>query len=125
MLTLVITQSGFSELVGETGRVIAFEPVPVTFSLLSSNCQLFAYKNVSLINAAVSTNIDIVGMNMPNFPTGLANYSQANITPSQKGLFSVLTVSLDFLCENHPINLVKIDVEGHEKFVLAGMKKTY
>src|SRR6266581_7664130 len=36
-----------SELVGPTGRVIAFEPVPETFALLAGNLQVFQNTNRS------------------------------------------------------------------------------
>ena len=64
----------FSELVGPQGRIIAFEPVPTTFSILAANVELFACSNVSLINAAVSDHVDVVGMEIPTFSAGLANY---------------------------------------------------
>lgn len=113
----------FSELVGAHGRVIAFEPVPTTFSLLSANVPLFAHPNVSLINAAVSDKLDIVGMSMPKFSTGLTNYYEAHLSPAADSALSVLTISLDSLCINQRIALVKIDAEGHESFVLTGMQK--
>ncbi|MCK4306336.1 MAG: FkbM family methyltransferase [Candidatus Eisenbacteria sp.] len=113
----------FSELVGAHGRVIAFEPVTATFSLLAANVQLFAQRNVSLINAAVSDKLDVVGMSMPNFSTGLTNYYEAHISSAADSALSVLTISLDSLCINQHIALVKIDVEGHESFVLDGMQK--
>ena len=37
-----------SQLVGSSGRVIALEPVPDTFSLLAANVRLFECPNVSL-----------------------------------------------------------------------------
>lgn len=51
----------FSELVGKSGRVMAFEPVPVTFSLLAANTRIFQHSNVTLFNAAVSDKIDVMG----------------------------------------------------------------
>ena len=113
----------FSELVGLDGRVVAFEPVPTTFALLSANVQLFAHNNVSLINAAVSDKLDVVGMSMPKFSSGLTNYYEAHLSSSEDCWLSVLTLSLDSLCINKNIALVKIDAEGHEGFVLAGMRK--
>ena len=113
----------FSELVGAHGRVIAFEPVPTTFSLLSANVELFAHPNVSLINAAVSDKLDVVGMSMPKFSTGLSNFYQAHLSPAADTVLTVLTMSLDSICINQHIALVKIDTEGHEAFVLAGMRK--
>lgn len=113
-----------SELVGQQGRVIAFEPVPLTFSLLSANVELFANYNVTLINAAVSDHLDVVGMSMPKFSSGLMNYYEAHLlTDSDNSPFSVLTMPIDSFCINQRIALVKIDAEGHEAFVLGGMRK--
>ncbi len=113
----------FSELVGAQGRVIAFEPVPTTFSLLAANTQLFAHPNVTLINAAVSDKLDVVGMSLPKLPTGLTNYYEAHLSSAADSALSVITLSLDSLCINQRIALVKIDAEGHESFVLAGMRR--
>jgi len=113
----------FSELVGASGRVIAFEPVPTTFSFLSANMLLFAHPNVTLINAAASESLDIVGMSIPEFSTGLTNFYRAHLTEATENSLSVLTMSLDSLSIKKHISLVKIDAEGHEAFVLAGMKK--
>jgi FkbM family methyltransferase len=113
----------FSELVGPRGRVIAFEPVPATFSLLAANIQYFAHPNVTLINAAASDKSHIVGMSIPEFSTGLANYYQAHLSASGEMGQPVIALSLDSLCFDHRIALVKIDVEGHEALVLAGMQR--
>jgi|MTBAKSStandDraft_1061840.scaffolds.fasta_scaffold54084_1 FkbM family methyltransferase len=112
----------FSELVGAQGRVIAFEPVPTTFAILAANVQLFHNPNVTLINAAVSDKLDVLGMSIPKFSTGLNNYYQAHLSATSPCELSVLTVSLDFVCINHRIALIKIDAEGHESFVLSGMR---
>jgi FkbM family methyltransferase len=61
-------------------------------------------------------------MSIPQFSTGLANYYQAHLS-SAAGALSVLSLSLDSLCINQRIALVKIDAEGHESFVLAGMRR--
>lgn len=114
----------FSELVGPQGRVIAFEPVPTTFSILSANVQLFAYPNTTLLNAAVSNKLDVVGISMPKFSTGLTNYYQAHISNRADSALTVLTMSIDSLCIDQRIALVKIDTEGHEAFVLDGMRKS-
>lgn len=113
----------FSDLVGPQGRVIAFEPVPKTFSLLAANVELFEHSNVSLINAAVSDHLDVVGMEIPNFSTGLANYYRAHLTPGASNSLSVLTLSLNSLRIDQRLDLVKIDAEGHEAFVMAGIKE--
>ncbi len=109
-----------SDLVGNDGRVLAFEPVPATFDLLAANVQRFNYKNVSLMNAAASDKFETVGITMPSFSSGLANFYEAHI--SEGGDLSVLALPVDSLSINRPISLIKIDAEGHEEFVLKGMR---
>lgn len=112
----------FSELVGENGRVIAFEPVPTTFTLLAANVQSFAYANVTLINAAASNKTESVGISIPSFHTGLSNYYEAHITNDTSKLH-VLTLCLDSFDIAQKVTLIKIDAEGHEEYVLRGMQK--
>lgn len=109
-----------SELVGPQGRVFAFEPMSATFDLLSSNAARFKYGNVTLLNLAASDAPRVVSMEMPNFDTGAANYYQAHITEQGTGT-SVMAVQIDSLALPHPVRVVKIDAEGHEQPVLAGM----
>ncbi|PPI84716.1 hypothetical protein KEHDKFFH_08415 [Marinobacter maroccanus] len=113
----------FSELVGDSGRVIAIEPVPVTFSILAANTQKFKKLNVTLINAGISDTLSIAGISVPAFSTGLDNYYQAHISPSSDSELSVLTLPLDSLNLPSKVSLIKIDAEGHEEFVLKGMQE--
>jgi FkbM family methyltransferase len=117
----------FSELVGEGGRVIAFEPVPETFSILSANVKLLTFQNVTLINMAVSNKTDLATMTVPIFDYGLKNFYEARLqndanTEASDKLW-VMTICLDDLHLNHRVALVKIDVEDHEQFVLLGMRE--
>jgi FkbM family methyltransferase len=109
-----------SELVGKKGRVIALEPVPETFAVLASNAQHFQFTNVTLLNAAASDEIALVGMVTPTFKSGLKNFYQAHLVQDTAGL-EVITFRLDALTIPQRIALVKIDVEGHEAAVLRGM----
>lgn len=113
-----------SELVETNGRVFAFEPIPSTFNLLCANVQKFLFNNVTLINSAASNKTSIVEMVIPYLPTGLKNYYQSTISFSDKkgDSVSVLSLSLDSFAIEGDVTLVKIDVEGHEKYVLDGMK---
>ena len=113
----------FSELVGAEGRVVAFEPVPETMALLAANVRRFRFANVTLINAAVSDCVNTVGMTLPKFDTGLINYYEAHLTPSEESHFTVLAFPGDALFSAQPIKLIKIDAEGHEAHVLAGMQQ--
>jgi len=110
-----------AELVGAAGRIVAFEPVPDTFALLTANLRLLTMANVSLVNAAASDRTAIVGVDIPKFSEGLTNYYQAHLTtgPAQ---FAVLTLPVDSLALPNTVKVVKIDVEGHELPVLRGMR---
>ena len=44
----------FAELVGEKGKVYAFEPDPTNFDLLRKNVEINGYRNITLIQKAVS-----------------------------------------------------------------------
>lgn len=113
----------FSDLVGPGGRVLAFEPVPATFALLAGNAQVFANPNVTLINAALSDRLDLSGIVIPQFKSGLTNYYEARISSAANSSLSVLTIPMDLFNLNHSVALVKIDVEDHEFFVLSGMQQ--
>ena len=112
----------FSDIVGPSGRVFAFEPVPETFELLVANSAQFEHRNVSLLNFAASDRTAYLGLNMPKFDTGLENYYRAELAETTADLNTV-TVAIDQLDLPNTIRLAKIDVEGHEIFVLNGMKK--
>jgi FkbM family methyltransferase len=110
----------FSDLVGAEGRVIAFEPVPATFELLTSNVARFEHANVTLLNLAASDGCRPVSMNVPRFETGLRNYYQAAITP-QGGDVAALTCAIDSLqLPAGRVRLIKIDAEGHDAVALRG-----
>ena len=114
----------FSELVGESGRVIAFEPIPVTFAHLSENTLNCSYRNITLINAAASDRAELVGMSVPDFDNGLKNYYDASISDKITASdTAVMTISIDSLQLNHKISFFKIDAEGHEPAVFSGAMK--
>lgn len=110
-----------SQCAGPNGRVIAFEPIPQTFELLSSNVRASQALNVTLVNMAASSEAATVSMDLPKLRSGLDNYYQAAIGSS--GRFRVMCVPIDSF--NLPkVRLIKIDAEGHDWEVLKGAEKT-
>ena len=110
-----------SDLVGKQGRVVAFEPVSDTFSLLAANARNYKNQNVTLLNAAASDKSGITGISVPHFANGLSNYYEASLVANGDGL-PVLTLAIDSLGLPSRVRLVKIDAEGHELSVLNGMQ---
>jgi len=117
-----------SELVGESGRVLAFEPVPDTFELLVANLGFVGAHNVSLFNVALSARSDLMSLSIPGSRSGLPNYYLASLTPASQSQnpnvnSNALTLALDTLLIPRRVTLVKLDVEGHDFMALRGMEQ--
>ena len=111
-----------SRIVGPSGRVVALEPVPESFALLSDNCLALEARNVTLLNLAASDRSSVRGMAVPRFASGLPRPTEAHLTDtSESDDVYVVTLALDDLSWPTRIALVKIDTEGHELSVLRGL----
>jgi FkbM family methyltransferase len=104
----------FARLVGREGRVLAFEPMPETFALLSANMITSRHNNITLINAAVSDHCWLAGFEMPD-----NNPYQAHI--SDDGETKVLCIEPTALISDQRIAFVKIDAEGHEPQIVQAL----
>lgn len=113
----------FSRLVGEKGKVFAFEPEPRNFELLKKNVQVNNYKNIVLIQKALSDKneqLDLfISKNMANHKI----YQQKN---QDANSIKIDAIRLDDYIKNQDltdkINFIKIDVEGAELRAFNGMK---
>jgi FkbM family methyltransferase len=108
-----------SVLVGDRGKVVAFEPVPRNLRYLWSHLQINRITNVLVIEAAVSDNNGEC-----LFDTG-PNHSTGRI--SKKGGLTAKVATIDKLVaggEVPPPTHMKIDVEGAELNVLRGGMST-
>jgi FkbM family methyltransferase len=105
-----------SYLVGNTGMVFGFEPIPKNFEYCKKNVKLNHLKNVVLYKNALwneKTEKKMIS------PEGLPGNSQILI--SGDGIV-VNCITLDSM-EICP-DLIKMDIEGAEPFALQGMRKT-
>lgn len=115
-----------SRLVGQSGRVWCFEPVPETCGLLRANIARFGLMNVAVIEKAVSDADKTLWMSIPRDARGISNHHLAKITaPDESNSFPVQCTSLDSWCDDigvPSISFVKIDTEGHELACIEGMR---
>lgn len=110
-----------AQLVGVTGRVIAFEPVPVSFALLAVNVHIAGFRNVSLFNVALSSAAGVSGMTVPSYErTNLKNFYEASL--DGLGEYPVLCLPLQGIPIPRAVTLIKIDTEGHDLHVLIGLQ---
>jgi len=115
---------GMAKQVGPRGKVIAFEPVPENIARLLKNIQINGLRNVRVLEYAVSDSRSRSTIRIPeNFSTASLVWHRADPTASE---IVVETISIDELVESGRIEtptFVKIDVEGAEGQVLAGIRK--
>jgi FkbM family methyltransferase len=121
----------FADLVGEGGRVIAFEPGANNLPYLRANLERFA--NVTLVTKALSDSLGTATFLLEDL-SGLNNslVSDSHVAKTSRNSFvaatvesvQVETVTLDSFCSEHGIvpNLVKIDAEESELMILRGMR---
>jgi FkbM family methyltransferase len=115
-----------ARLVGPSGRVYAFEPMPDNAVLLRRNVELNAFRHVTVVEKAVSSASGQGELLLSHFSGGSALLT-ATAPPDLKGRIPVELVSVDDLVAGRDVaapNVVKIDVEGAELDVLRGMSAT-
>ena len=110
-----------ARLAGPKGRVYAFEPEPLNYSLLLKNVELNGYANVVAMQQAVSDKLGTVKFFLDRENTGAHTMYQHEGT---KGYIEVETVTMDdfFRDKGRRVDVIKMDIEGAEMAALAGME---
>lgn len=105
--------------VGASGRVVAFEPNPAALRRLRKNIALNPHLRVEVIESAVSDRSGEVRLAQPD------GWNLGGVRIDTEGTVRVrcapLAELLPPLALAAPVQVLKIDVEGHEPAVLAGL----
>lgn len=120
----------FSLLASEKGcQVYSFEPTPKTFDRLNENVDLNNYTNIQTFNIALSNTKGETSMNVAE--NGMDAWNNLSTEANEDGFIKVKikTDTLDNFIQSHfpEFNqeiIIKMDVEGWEKFVITGGKKS-
>ena len=118
------TSIPLSKYVGVHGKIIAIEANPKIANCLRENIKLNGVKNIEVLQIAVGessklvrfSDIDIDDINKVE-GGNIKNANSANV------LVPMMRLD-DMLKDFEKIDVIKIDVEGYEKFVLAGATET-
>jgi FkbM family methyltransferase len=110
-----------SRRVGRRGRVIAFEPVPVTREELLTNVRLNRACNITVFDRALSNASGQATFSIG--PTDHRGTSSFRPLTDESALITVETARLDdLLPAEQKVHVIKIDVEGAEQMALEGMR---
>jgi len=107
-----------SKMVGPTGRVIAFEPLPRNLSYLREHIRINGCENASVMPLAVTATAGSAHFVDESRP------SMGSV--SDEGTLEVATASLDSLVASGVVprpNFIKMDIEGGEDEALAGARE--
>ncbi|MHC4571440.1 MAG: FkbM family methyltransferase [Planctomycetota bacterium] len=105
-----------ASIVGEKGKVYAFEPLPQNFNLLKKHNN---HDNITLVQAAVG---DKTGEITLYISDKLNVDHQTYETDEKREKIDVLSYRLDDYLENKRIDFIKMDIQGFEYQALLGMK---
>lgn len=115
-----------ARLVGPGGHVVAFEPLPRNVEAIAHNRALNALENLRIFGKALSKENATLELLVSRDPTG-SKLASTGAAPDTEGVIQVETVALDDFIGREalsPPSVVKIDVEGAELDVIAGMTET-
>jgi FkbM family methyltransferase len=115
----------FARAVGPAGRVIAIEPAPRGAAALASTLAANALHQAEIVRCAIGDHDGTAEFAVPVVTSARTDTGTARIGPACTGhdALQVSLRSLDSLAAEHDlarIDLIKIDVEGHERQVLDG-----
>lgn len=112
--------------VGPAGSVYAFEPAPENAALLRRNVELNGYRNVVILNQAVSDRSGDSPLFLNQLDTGSHSLQALRLPASgvpQAVTVPVTTLDVFLEAKGWPrIDVVKMDIEGGEGAALRGMR---
>lgn len=112
-----------ANLVGENGRVFAFEPGPDNYYLLLKNIEVNGYNNVIPMQKAVSDKVGTTKLFLS--PDGISELHRIYDLHDWRKAIEVETITLDevFKDKDDRIDVIKMDIEGAEMAALQGMRR--
>jgi FkbM family methyltransferase len=115
---------GFSDIVGQSGKVFVFEPLPSNIDQLTDTMKINKFHNVIILPYAVSNENRKINFAIPSpeETSGEGHIIRSNDAPSRVIEVDCVTLdSLEYLVA--PAKAIFMDVEGEEINIMKGAKK--
>jgi FkbM family methyltransferase len=111
----------YAKQTGPHGKVIAFEPGPKSFKLLSRNVAMNGYENVTLVNKAVSNKSGMTRFYICRTGESDNRLVDASQPGDIRDPIDVEMVTLDEVFPIDPVDVIKMDIQGAEYMAWQGM----
>jgi len=110
-----------SSLVGENGKVIAFEPDKNNIQMLEKNIKANNCKNITIVPMAVSDHTGVGTLYISSSHSG--DHRIYDLPDEKRKAQNINTIRLDdYFKSSGKIDFVQMDVQGAEEVVFKGMK---
>ncbi len=111
--------------VGNTGSVIAFEPMAENLELLYQNIKLNKLKNIEVNELALSNRQGSFNLYVPSaHQQGATGCTQVWNPGDWVSVGNTDATTLDIAFQKERLDFIKIDTQGHELEILEGAKST-
>lgn len=116
----------FSQYVGASGSVYAFEPHPVTFQHLLRSLNLSNLDNVYATQTGLGSNKSTASLKYNPLSTGWSSINGIGVDYQQTAEITIDRLD-DFVSEQglNRVDFIKVDVEGYEMEVFRGGEVTF
>lgn len=118
-----------ARLTGKKGKIIAIEPIPSNFFYLVKNIKLNREKNIIPVNYAISNKngkIKMIQSSYSNWCSVFTGKVPEILKNKEYKIIDVPVATLDSLVKQlklRNVNLIRMDIEGHEYQALEGARK--
>ncbi len=112
-----------AQLVGDGGKVWAFEPDPDAFELLRRNVELNGYKNVTLVPKALGSEPGT--LKLFRHATNRGDHRTYDPGDGREAVEVEVTTLDHYFADASRLDLIKMDIQGAECAVVAGAPKTF
>lgn len=115
----------FADMVGDKGRVFAFEPQRVIFQQLCGNVFMNGFDNVYAFNMALGDEEGVIDMEVPDYYSeDFVNFGDVGISTRDNVKTELTQMKRLDSFEFNSVKIMKIDVQGYEIHVLKGSLST-